>query len=116
MNSYFIPGDHLLQRQARAGPGEEGADSGGQRGAGRHQADGPAVPQRKTDGMVQFSGVVVANNKLHYTPVLPVLLLRGGRDISQGNFIKRGTLGQKVGDIEKQYYQCPTFFAKSGGH
>ena len=52
----------------------------------------------------------------HYTPVLPVLLLRGGRDISQGNFIKRGTLGQKVGDIEKQYYQCPTFFAKSGGH
>ena len=53
---------------------------------------------------------------LHYTPVLPVLLLRGGRDISQGNFIKRGTLGQKVGDIEKQYYQCPTFFAKSGGH
>ena len=52
----------------------------------------------------------------HYTPVLLVLLLRGGRDISQGNFIKRGTLGQKVGDIEKQYYQCPTFLAKSGGH
>ena len=33
----------------------------------------------------------------HYTPVLPVLLLRGGRDISQGNFIKRGTLGAKSG-------------------
>ena len=45
----------------------------------------------------------------HYTPVLPVLLLRGGQDISQGNFIKRGTLGQKVGDIEKQSSQCPTF-------
>ena len=67
MISWFIPGDHLLQRQARAGPGEEGADSGGQRGARRHQADGPAVPQRKTDGMVQFSGVVVAKNNLQFS-------------------------------------------------
>ena len=58
----------------------------------------------------------LAGTNAHYTPVLPVLLLRGGQDISQGIFIKRGTLGQKVGDIEKQYYQCPTFLAKSGGH
>ena len=64
MNSYFIPGDHLLQRQARAGPGEEGAGPGGQRGAGRHQADGPAVPQRKTDGMDKFSGIVVVDTKI----------------------------------------------------
>ena len=68
------------------------------------------------NGVLPFISIVFMSALGHYTPVLPVLLLRGGRDISQGNFIKRGTLGQKVGDIEKQYYQCPTFFAKSGGH
>ena len=56
----------------------------------------------------------------HYTPVLPILLLRRGRDISQGNFKNCGTLKistpnvprflQKKGDIEKQYSQCPTFY------
>ena len=35
----------------------------------------------------------------HYTPVLPVLLLRGGRDITQDLIIKRGILGVLIFNI-----------------
>ena len=50
----------------------------------------------------------------HYTPVLPVLLLRGGRDISQGNFIKRGTLGKKWGTLKNSTTNVPRFLQKWG--
>ena len=55
------------------------------------------VIQRLLDRLATNSLVWGFMDFNHYTPVLTVLLLRGGWDISQGNFIKRGTLGQKSG-------------------
>ena len=47
---FLSTGDRVLQLQAGAGPGQEGARAVGARGAGRHQADGHAVPEGEANG------------------------------------------------------------------